>query len=610
MFYFLTIIWLLSISGLLTIFFKRRFELVATISIILGALLMYPFGYINHLSWGFYLSCVFVLLFFEIIIKWIIKKDYDRLKEFKNNFFTIGLVYFLIVLVYFFFKYRYQGFSNCDEFTHWGPMLKETIRLDGFYSQEASNLIMHKDYPPLFTLIELLFEGFNGFNYSETIAYIGLETFMFSCLIPVYTNLNIKDKKDWLKGLIITIALILVGITLDKTTTASDYAFVYNSIYVDWALASFATYGIYMTYKEKDWGIFKFSFLTLVCVSFILMKQMGLVFWLIILIYAFLKVLFIDKKLDRKMFIKGAIFLIVIPILFYLSWKYIVSKYEITQQFNIGELSIKDFINIITGNTDITWKYEAFRNYILNLLRRPLKLHPFNMYYFRYVLLMIVLIIIVFWFKKESYFIAGTYLIGSIGYATAMMLLYTLFFTVDEAPILASFDRYMVSYLYFGTTLTLLFSFDRLSDNILKDLLVLAILFLFIEPATYNHLEITTSINETPNKSIVVINQWAGDVKFTRENLNGYRLEFNELGYLDGSEQDYNKLLDYLKENKALYIVTYDSNIEEYWNRLEVNDYIFNDEYYDIEKSGDTYTITWYPFSFDDYVIRYYRMGI
>lgn len=273
MFYCLSIIWILSFSGLLTIFFKRKFELVATISILLGALIMYPFGYINHLSWGFYLSWIFVVLFLGILIKWIIKKDNEKLKEFKDNYFTVGLVFFLIVLVYFFFRYKLQGFSNCDEFTHWGVMIKETLRLDGFYTQDASKLIMHKDYPPFFTLLEVLFMGFNGFNYSETIAYISLETFMFSCLIPVYSNLDIKKKSSLIKGIIITISMLLIGITIDNTSTASDYAFVYNSIYVDWALASFATYGIYMTYKESDWGLFKFTFLTLTCVCFILPKQ-------------------------------------------------------------------------------------------------------------------------------------------------------------------------------------------------------------------------------------------------------------------------------------------------------------------------------------------------
>ena len=66
MFYILSLFWLLSISGLLTLVFNRRFEIVLTLSMILGTLMLYPFGYINHISYGYYLSWLFVLLFYEV----------------------------------------------------------------------------------------------------------------------------------------------------------------------------------------------------------------------------------------------------------------------------------------------------------------------------------------------------------------------------------------------------------------------------------------------------------------------------------------------------------------------------------------------------------------
>lgn len=610
MFYCLSIIWILSFSGLLTIFFKRKFELVATISILLGALIMYPFGYINHLSWGFYLSWIFVVLFLGILIKWIIKKDNEKLKEFKDNYFTVGLVFFLIVLVYFFFRYKLQGFSNCDEFTHWGVMIKETLRLDGFYTQDASKLIMHKDYPPFFTLLEVLFMGFNGFNYSETIAYISLETFMFSCLIPVYSNLDIKKKSSLIKGIIITISMLLIGITIDNTSTASDYAFVYNSIYVDWALASFATYGIYMTYKESDWGLFKFTFLTLTCVCFILMKQMGLVFWLIILMYAFIKVLFVDRRLNRRMLLKGIIFLIVIPLFAYFSWRYVVNKYEVYQQFKISNFSIKEFVNIALGNTDLTWKHEAFYNFILNIVRRPLKLHPFNMSYFVYVMLLAAIIVLAFWFKKEGNFVAITYFIGACGYAIAMLLLYTLFFTIDEAPYLNSFDRYMCSYLYFGTSLTFVLVIECIHENLLKICASLAVLLLFVEFDNIDQLYIKRDINATPNATVVVVDQWLDNFAYSREDLNGYRMNFIVLKYIDDANnlEEFKNTLD---EVDGLYINSFDPYLEDYINEIGTIDVLYNEEFYLIEKGNENnYRFIDAPYDLMAYVLRYYSMGI
>ena len=610
MFYFLSLFWTLSISGLLTIVFKRKFEMVCTISILFGALILYFFGFISHISWGFYFTFVFVLLFYLIIGKWIIKKEKEKLIEFKDNFFGFGVIRFILFAIYCFFLYKYTGFSNCDEFTHWGPMLKETIRLDGFYSMDESKLIMHKDYPPFFTLIEVLFMGFNRFKFHEPFAYVALQLFMFSMFLPALSDLKLNKKIDWLKSIIFVACIILVGVTLDKTTTASDYAFVYNSIYVDWALALFCAYGLFMTYKEKEWGLFRFASLGLILVSFILMKQMGLVFYIIILLYAFIKVLFIDKKLDKKMLIKGIVILIIVPILFYVSWKYIVSLYNIDGQFKIGELSIKEFFNIIQGNTELTWKYEAFRNYCSNLIHRPLKLHPFSMSYFEYVLLMLVFIVLVFWFKKDGFYIAGTYLIGSIGYGVAMLLLYTLAFTVDEAPYLASFDRYMVSYLYCGTCLVLMLALDKFCDYVVKEIVVLAILCLFVEPKTLSHLVPNTCVKDDYRMTITVIEQFNFGVNFSREDLNGFRLKFDRLGYLDNSDESYEKLVSAIENEDGLFIIGYDDTIYNFWQKMGIEDYIFNEQYYKVDKESDEVKITWDAYSFVHYVILYYMMGI
>ena len=610
MFYFLSLFWILSISGLLTIVFKRKFEMVCTISILFGALILYFFGFVSHISWGFYFTFVFVLFFYLIIGKWIIKKEKEKLIEFKDNFFGFGVIWFILFAIYCFFLYKYTGFSNCDEFTHWGPMLKETIRLDGFYSMDESKLIMHKDYPPFFTLIEVLFMGFNGFKFHEPFVYVALQLFMFSMFLPTLSDLKLNKKIDWLKSIIFVASIILVGVTLDKTTTASDYAFVYNSIYVDWALALFCAYGLFMTYKEKEWGLFRFASLGLILVSFILMKQMGLVFYIIILLYAFIKVLFIDKKLDKKMLIKGIVILIIVPILFYVSWKYIVSLYNIDGQFKIGELSIKEFFNIIQGNTELTWKYEAFRNYCSNLLHRPLKLHPFSMSYFEYVLLMLVFIVLIFWFKKDGFYIAGTYLIGSVGYGVAMLLLYTLAFTVDEAPYLASFDRYMVSYLYCGTCLVLMLALDKFCDYVVKEIVVLAILCLFVEPKTLSHLVPNTCVKDDYRMTITVIEQFNFGVNFSREDLNGFRLKFDRLGYLDNSDESYEKLVSAIENEDGLFIIGYDDTIYNFWQKMGIEDYIFNEQYYKVDKESGEVKITWDAYSFVHYVILYYMMGI
>lgn len=44
-------------------------------------------------------------------------------------------------------------FSNWDELSHWGKMVKEMLRTDLFYSENISDLLVHKDYPPFLYII-------------------------------------------------------------------------------------------------------------------------------------------------------------------------------------------------------------------------------------------------------------------------------------------------------------------------------------------------------------------------------------------------------------------------------------------------------------------------
>lgn len=611
MFYFLSLFWILSITGLLVILFKKKFEMLGCISLILGTLILYLFGFINHISYGFYFTWLIVFLFHAILLKWHIKKEHDKLKEFKDNFLTIGLVFFTLFTIYVFILYRYKGFYYCDEFMHWGPMLKETLRLDSFYSVTASRLIKHKDYPPFFTLLQVLFSGFNNFVYHEPIAYMALIIFMYAMLMPVMSNLHIKNKKDWLKGIIIFLCVILLGLTIDKTDTASDYALLYNSIYTDWDLALFAAYGIYMIYKEKNWEFFKLLILGLVSISFILMKQMGLVYWVIFMIYAFIKVWLVDKKLSVSLFFKGAVCLIVLPVLAYLSWRYIVNLYGIVGQFNISEFNINDFINIIKGQTSIVWKYETFVNYIYNVKNRIIILHPFKMTYIVYVFFIVILIFLIkIKNLHDSLSLSFTFLIGAVGYGVALLILYVLYFASDEAPTLASFDRYLGSYLFFGTALVLIFAMDEFYNSLIKEVILFVTLLLFIEPENYIELKPQDKVYENYNLSVVVVRQWEPrDYIFNREDLNGLRLDITVLDWLAG-EEGFNKFKEALKSNNGLYVIGYDDNIYEYWNKLNIDADLYNEYYYVIEKNDDELHVKSSMNSYIYYAVLYYSLGL
>lgn len=612
MFYLLSLIWILSISGLLVIVLKKKFGFVCTITFLLGSLILYLFGFINRIRWGFYLTWIFVFLFFLVLLKWIIKKENEKLNEFRNNYLTLGLFAFVILCLYSFVLFKKQGFTYCDEFTHWGPMVIATIKANGFYAVPDSLLTFHKDYPPLFSLLEVLWCGFDKFNYSETYCYIALSTFMFSGFLPVFDKLSIKNKKDWVKSLVIIISIVLVGITISKTFTAQEYAFVYNSIYTDWSLALFCAYSLFMIYKEKEWNFFGYFFLSVSLVSFLLMKQMGICFYLIVLFYAFIKILFIDKKLNSKRLIKGIVLFVIVPFTAYFSWQHIIKIYELQGQFVISDFKFSEVLNIARGETEYPWKQEAYANFLYAIINRPLVLHPFEMSYFVYAVLIIAFITIVFKAKKEGWMLSLTYLIGACGYALTMLLLYMLAYDIYEAPRLASFDRYMSTYLYVGTVLALLLAYDKFVDykgkkEIFSFGLTFIILCLLIEPGSLNTIIPRLKV-EDENRKVLVVKQY-NHFHPTREDLNGLRFEFNDLGYVDSNTMSYNKWLSLLDNHEFLYVVGYDDFIyHDLWMPLNQEVYLWNDSLYVINKEGNNYKIDYQMEQYFDYVMNYYLM--
>ena len=154
-----------------------------------------------------------------------------------------------------------------------------------------------------------------------------------------------------------------------------------------------------------------------------------------------------------------------------------------------------------------------------------------------------------------------------------------------------------------------LFAFERLYDSLLKDVVALAILCLFVEPNSLDYLKIKTSVSDDYRMTIAVIEQW-GDNNFEREDLNGFRLKFDHLEYLENDEASYQKLVDALNNDDGLFVVGYDDIIYSYWEKLGISDYLFNDQYYKLDKENGDVKVSWDAFSFVHYVIIYYLMGV
>lgn len=458
MYLLISLFWLLTFSGFLTIISEKRVEKMIPISFIISIFILYIFSFFKILHIGFYVILEICILFCLFFIFCFFKRT-EIIKEFLNNYLTIGLFVYLILFVGINYFYRNMSFTHWDEFMHWGPMVKEMIKYDTFYSVPEAFLMMHKDYPPFYPLLGCLFSFFRNTNYAENRLYIAHFSFVFSLFMPLFSKLDRKKIGDYLNGLLMFIGVLLIGLLVHYTPDASDNALFYNSIYVDWSLSALVAYTFYIIITETS-NIRYFN-IFLCFISLVSTKQVGLPFFLLGLMLFIIKEFFIDKnKINYKQIIIS-----LLPFIMYFAWKYYINLVGAlsSAQFDSNQIDFKLFFSIAFNGGGETWQQLAFNNYINALFKRYLLITPIKLNYFfsaQLITVLLVLLGIVYKEIKNTISVSIVYFFGSIAYAFLMLLLYCFSFGENEGPIIASFNRYMIAYLFIGLCILFMLAYE------------------------------------------------------------------------------------------------------------------------------------------------------
>lgn len=180
--FILPLIFCISITGTFAIILNKKFEEVLPLALMSAALLLFISGFWD-LRIGYVV--VFVIAAFFPIIVFIRKIKGIDFKIFWDQIFTPSFVIFILLYSFVFLLNLNRGFHTWDEVSHWGPMVKETLRLNRFYCVDESVLLVHKDYPPIVTLFEALWCKLCG-GYEESYLYKALQTLSFSLLMPFF----------------------------------------------------------------------------------------------------------------------------------------------------------------------------------------------------------------------------------------------------------------------------------------------------------------------------------------------------------------------------------------------------------------------------------------
>ena len=378
---------------------------------------------------GFYLLLILALFGLYLLIKNIKNKDF--LNRYLTNGFYLFIIIFIVLALY---NYK-REFNIYDEFSHWGHFVKSMYYNNNFYSFDTLSFA-HKEYPPFFSLFELLWCYLSN-SFNEAIITLSIHIFEASTLFVYYID---SYKKDIKKTLILMIISALLMVTFDYQENTL------GSIYVDYPIMLYYAYLFLLTLKIKD-NKYNFILFVISLSMFLLTKQVSIALYLVIL-FLFVS-LYFDKT--KEFFIK-LISIIIFPLLTYKSWDLVIRNINVFKQF---DLSISDVLSLTNGLSDM--QISTSNNYLSALIKTGLTNGPLKL---PYVLLCVLVIVLLIAFIKENkrkkLSLISSITISFIGYALLMYIMYMFCFSESEMARLASYSRYMGTFMCASLIIALL----------------------------------------------------------------------------------------------------------------------------------------------------------
>jgi len=343
-----------------------------------------------------------------------------------------------------------RGFTHWDEMSHWGPMVKETLRLNQLYSVEASKLGFHKDYPPVIALFESMWCMLSG-GYAEKYIYRALHMLILTMLFTIAVPFErFKNGITW-REKALNFFSIVPSIMICAIFTLND-GNIYTTIYADGILAITAAFCIYLIITLHNYTWIETAVQTIALSFLMLIKQVSIEYYILsCLLLVF--VLFIDYKggVGKKHIACKAICLLCIPVLFKMSWNIYVNVHQLNGQFQLSKIDLSIIKAIILGEDKTSWYYTGTVGYLQALLKRPL--FYLGEYGISYVVifavgLMVYIVLAIYNMKKRNnsdylYPMIIVYVAGGIGHVIMMWITYMFCYYPGDFLGLACYERYM-----------------------------------------------------------------------------------------------------------------------------------------------------------------------
>ncbi len=489
----LPLVCIILIAISFAILFKKRLAETYFLSICTIIIILFLSGILNFrgsllLGYGIIICLSFLSLAF------IIKRFLRNKKIFKEISLFPSLIIFFLFFLFALFQNYGRMFVNWDEFSHWGIVVKSLYSFDALGTFKDAN-ILFKSYLPGTSLLQYFFvRPFPEFV--EYPAYISQNMLFFSIISTFIKKFDLKNFLFIISALLIP---LLMGVSF------------YSTLYVDCILGIlFGSIFLFYYYYEFPKNSFSIVMILATSVILTLTKDMGFVFAGIALLVLFFDSLIFQKNSLKNFFshttgfiqkIKKFLFLtspFLAIILIRLIWQIHLKIADVPPFWlNPSEINLQNLsqLNLLPYQREVI---NLFRNALFNKPILPLE------YPIIKILLLIAIVTIILSITIRIKNIKPIRLIttfwgiiaGNIVYILILLVFYTFLISEYEALILASYERYLYSYLigiFFTFLIFILLETDKdrieqIKNIYLKNFLKILSTFLlfFIYNSLYN----------------------------------------------------------------------------------------------------------------------------
>lgn len=431
-FYILICLALIAMAAGYAGLFKRKFAVMMPLSVFSSILLLYIAGLFGHMKLG---VVVFLgasgVLFLAGITKSIIRRE---MKDYVSDVLNFGLVFFLAALVLIYYMTDGRLLSRFDEFTHWGLTVKNYMIFDGFANIKGSTT-HGAGYQPGISLFCYLFTSLRD-QVNECDMLKAMDVFVVSMLLPIFRRISWKR---------FVFGIFLIPVVIFLPWLFATYIIPFNTLYIDAAMAVTFAFLLYH-YFTSDHDKVTFFIMGMGSAVMILIRPGSEAFALMILIMVIIDTLLFRRAEFRKLCKKGGwllpVFYVVISVASYLSWRFFTSANKMMQVFDYIEPSGQDAAvsGTIKGNFFAALS-QVPKNATIKI--------SFIVWVIVFAAMAFLVVILAKGAKERARMIVMSILmlIGYILYAAALLYMYIHLFTEYEGENLASFERYMFTFI-------------------------------------------------------------------------------------------------------------------------------------------------------------------